>query len=195
MKLVTIDKKLYKKFENDKELLHITDRPCVVVIKLKYREKNYDFAVPIRSNIPAASPKEQYFPLPPRPTTKPKNRHGIHYIKMFPIEKKYLQKYHTEGNIAATLNKAIIDKNTKEIVDGCQKYLDAYQTGKKPEYSTNIDYLIKQLHDQNDPLSCENAGNVEDDQFIDVNKTEQRLKSDEKKTDQPEDIDSTRLPR
>ncbi len=65
-------------------------RPYVLVIRLKYIEKSYDFAVPIRSNIPAAAPKDQYFALPPRPTTRPKNRHGLHYIKMFPVTKQYL---------------------------------------------------------------------------------------------------------
>ena len=146
MKIVTIDKKLYKKFKDDKELLHNADRPCVVVIKLKYKERNYDFAVPIRSNIPAASPKDHYFPLPPRATTKPKNRHGLHYIKMFPIEKQYMMKYHTEGNIASTMMKAIIDKNTKAIVAECQQYLNNYENGIHPQYSTNIDYLIGQLN-------------------------------------------------
>ena len=145
MRIVTINTKLYKKYKDDKELLHNAKRPCVVVIRLKYKGHNYDFAVPIRSNIPAAAPKEQYFPLPPRPTTRPKNRHGLHYIKMFPITKQYLLEYHTKGNISATLMKSIIDKNTKAIVNDCQKYLDNYAEGKRPKYSTDIDYLIEQL--------------------------------------------------
>lgn len=145
MKLVTIDTKLYKKFPEDKELLHNAKRPCVVVVKLKYKERNYDFAVPIRSNIPAATPKNHYFALPTRPTTRPKNRHGLHYAKMFPIEKSYLQKYHTEGNIAATMYKAIIDKNTSDIVAACQKYLNDYEAGDHLQFSTDIDYLTQQL--------------------------------------------------
>ena len=145
MKLVTIDTKLYKKFQNDTELLHNAKRPCVVVIKLKYKGHNYDFAVPIRSNIPAAAPKEQYFALPPRSTTRPTNRHGLHYIKMFPIEKQYLLKYHTEGNVATTMYKAIIDKNTTEIVNACQKYLNDYEAGIRPQFSTDIDYLTQKL--------------------------------------------------
>lgn len=145
MKIVTVDKRLYKKYKDDKELLHNAERPCVIILKLKYKGRNYDFAVPIRSNIPAASPKEHYFALPPRPSTRPKNRHGLHYIKMFPVSKEYLMKYHTEGNIAATMMKAIIDKNTKIIVNECQNYLDKYADGKQPQYSTDIDYLISQL--------------------------------------------------
>lgn len=145
MKLVTIDTKLYKLFQNDKELLRNSKRPCVIILKLKYKKHNYDFAVPIRSNIPAAAPKNQYFALPPRATTRPKNRHGLHYIKMFPIKKQYMLKYHTEGNMAATLYKTIIDTNTSKIVNECQRYLNEYESGKHPRYSTDIDYLIQQL--------------------------------------------------
>ena len=145
MKLVTIDKKLYKKFPDDKELLHKAERPCVLVIRLKYKGHNYDFAVPIRSNIPAASPKNEYFALPPRSTTRPKNRHGLHYIKMFPVQKPYLNKYHTSGNMQATLMKSIIDKNSKQIISECQDYLNRYEAGYKPKYSTDIDYLLNQL--------------------------------------------------
>ena len=64
---------------------------------------------------------------------------------MFPIEKSYLQKYHTEGNIAATMYKAIIDKNTSDIVAACQKYLNDYEAGDHPQFSTDIDYLTQQL--------------------------------------------------
>jgi len=92
MRLVSIDTSLFDKYKNDPEILTKSKRPYVLVIHLKYKEKNYDFAVPIRSNIPAAAPKNQYFALPPRPTTRPKNRHGLHYIKMFPVTKQYLRR-------------------------------------------------------------------------------------------------------
>lgn len=113
---------------------------------LKYRNTNYDFAIPIRSNIPASAPKNQYFALPPRPQTRPKNRHGLHYIKMFPVTKQYLIRYRTDGNRFATLIQTIIDKNSKQIVNECQRYLDLYSQGIKPLYSTDIDYLIEQLY-------------------------------------------------
>ena len=106
----------------------------------------YDFAIPIRSNIPASAPKNQYFALPPRPQTRPKNRHGLHYIKMFPVTKQYLIRYRTDGNRFATLIQTIIDKNSKQIVNECQRYLDLYSQGIKPLYSTDIDYLIEQLY-------------------------------------------------
>lgn len=146
MKLVTIRTDLLDLYEQDKEVLKKSGRPYVVVLRLKYKELNYDFAVPIRSNIPAAAPKDQYFALPPRPTTKPGNRHGLHYIKMFPITKNYQVRYRTDGNRFAILVQQIVDKNTKQIVTECQRYLDDYAAGKHPAFSTDIDFLLSILY-------------------------------------------------
>lgn len=145
MKLVSINNTLLTKFSGDREVLLKSTRPYVLVVRLKYREHNYDFAVPIRSNIPASAPKKQYFALPPRPQTRPKNRHGLHYIKMFPVTKPYLVRYRTEGNAFATLIQSIIDRNSKQIISECQRYLDEYAQGIHPNYSTDIDYLLQQL--------------------------------------------------
>ena len=149
MKLVSINPKLLEKYKSDPEVLTKSGRPYVLVIRLKYKGQKYDFAVPIRSNVPAAAPREQYFALPPRPTTKPRNRHGIHYIKMFPVTKEYLIRYRTEGNVFAQLIQSIIDKNTKKIVDACQAYLDQYASGQKPQFATDIDYLLTKLFQNN----------------------------------------------
>ena len=80
------------------------------------------------------------------PSTRPRNRHGLHYIKMFPVTKAYLIRYRTEGNNFATLIQTIINKNTKRIVQESQQYLNDYEAGKRPLYSTDIDYLLSQLH-------------------------------------------------
>lgn len=117
---------LLLKYTGDSEVLQKSTRPYVLVVRLKYKDACYDFAVPIRSNIPASAPKDQYFALPPRPQTRPKNRHGLHYIKMFPVTKQYLVRYRTEGNSFATLIHDIIEKNSKQIVDECQHYLCIY---------------------------------------------------------------------
>ena len=147
MKLVSINNALLLKYSDDSEILQKSTRPYVLVIRLKYKGSNYDFAVPIRSNIPASAPKNQYFALPPRPQTRPKNRHGLHYIKMFPVTKQYLVRYRIEGNNFAILIQNIIDKNSKKIIDECQQYLNLYSQGIKPAYSTNIDYLIEKLNE------------------------------------------------
>lgn len=147
MKLVSINSALFEKYKEDPEILTKSGRPYVLVIRLKYKGAKHDFAVPIRSNIPAAAPKNQYFALPPRPTTRPKNRHGIHYIKMFPVTKKYMIRYRTAGNSFAMLIKSIIDRNTKRIVNDCQAYLDSYSSGNKPQFSTDIDYLLSQIYE------------------------------------------------
>lgn len=72
MKLVTINNALLLKYTGDSEVLQKSTRPYVLVVRLKYKDACYDFAVPIRSNIPASAPKDQYFALPPRPQTRPK---------------------------------------------------------------------------------------------------------------------------
>lgn len=146
MKLVTIRTDLLELYEQDREVLKKSGRPYVLVLRLNYKEQNYDFAVPIRSNIPASAPKEQYFALPPRPTTRPRNRHGLHYIKMFPIKKEYQVRYRTEGNEFATMVQRIVDRNAKQIVEDCQKYLDRYAAGDRPQFSTDIDFLLSVLY-------------------------------------------------
>ena len=65
---------------------------------------------------------------------------------MFPVTKQYLIRYRTDGNRFATLIQTIIDKNSKQIVNECQRYLDLYSHGIKPLYSTDIDHLIEQLY-------------------------------------------------
>ena len=147
MKLVSINNALLLKYNDDSEILQKSTRPYVLVIRLKYKGSNYDFAVPIRSIIPASAPKNQYFALPPRPQTRPKNRHGLHYIKMFPVTKQFLVRYRIEGNNFAILIQNIINKNSKKIIDECQQYLNLYSQGIKPAYSTNIDYLIEKLNE------------------------------------------------
>lgn len=145
MKLVSIDSVLLEAYAEDREVLQKSGRPYVLVIRLNYKGRNRDFAVPIRSNIPAAAPKTQYFALPPRPSTRPGNRHGLHYIKMFPVRKRYLLRYRTEGNEFATLVRNVIDKHAKKIITDCQRYLDEYANGIRPAYATDLEFLLKKL--------------------------------------------------
>lgn len=83
MKIVTIKASLLQAFEEDPEVLRKTTRPCVLVVRLKYRERNRSFAVPMRSNISPSTPPDQYFPLPPRPTARPGHHHGLHFTVSF----------------------------------------------------------------------------------------------------------------
>ena len=119
------------------------NRPCIVVVRLRYRGKRRDFAVPLRSNIAPNVPKDQYFALPPRPTTKPRHRHGIHYIKMFPIQKRFQKRFRTEGSKYYETLRRIIDANEKRIVLECQAYLDRYEKEGRPQYAVDIDRIIK----------------------------------------------------
>lgn len=145
MKLVSVDRALLDIYSGDSEVLHKEGRPYVLILKLTYKGEKRDFAVPIRSNIPANAPKETFFALPPRPQTRKYNRHGLHYSKMFPVSKQYIHKYRIEGNAFAGLINSIIVKNMKTIVADCQRYLTEYEKGKQCKFSTNLDYLIERL--------------------------------------------------
>ena len=146
MKLISINRQLLNRYAAlDSEIMLKDRRPTVLVIRLKYRGARYDFAVPLRSNIAPASPKNEYFALPNRSATRPKHHHGLHYIKMFPVAKPFYERYRTEGDISSTLYLAIIDKNEKKIVDECQAYLDRYAAGSRPAFSTDIDKLLEAL--------------------------------------------------
>ena len=145
MRIVTIKSKSLKQYTEDKEMLQKASRPCVLVIRLRYKENRYDFAVPLRSNIAPSTPKTQYFALPPRSTTKDGYRHGIHYAKMFPVNKDSLIRFRTEGNESAERIKRIIDANEKEIIKECQDYLDEYAKGNIPKYATDIDWMLTLL--------------------------------------------------
>ena len=77
------------------------------------------FVVRLRSNISPKTPKDQYFSLPPKPKTKPRHSHGIHYIKLFPIDDRYVQSY-LISELFDILVKKIIDDNESDIIQSCQ---------------------------------------------------------------------------
>ena len=130
----------------DKELMFNKDgRPCILIMKLKYKGAYHKFAVPLRSNITADVPKEQYFALPPNSATKPGNRHGIHYIKIFPVDKRYVQKYRIENNTYLLQVKSILDKNEKQIISACQEYLKKYEQGLGHFMTPDIEGILSWL--------------------------------------------------
>ncbi|MDR1014175.1 MAG: hypothetical protein LBL86_04250 [Coriobacteriales bacterium] len=149
MRIVSVKKGYLDICSQDPELLRKTARPCVLVLRLRFRNENADFAVPLRSNIAPNVPKCQYFALPPRPTTKPKHRHGIHYIKMFPITKGLQLRFRTEGNDYYEKIQRIIDENAARIVTACQNYLDDYESNGKPRFATDLDYLLQAMRQTN----------------------------------------------
>ena len=149
MKFVTISKECAKLYAEDPQMLHKgMKRPHLLVLDLNYKGELRRFAVPLRSNIPPAAPKKQYFPLPPRATTKKGYRHGIHYIKMFPILKKHQVKFRVDKGSPYEMYQAIIDKNKVRIVRECQNYLLEYENGNKPKFSVDIDAAIERLSDK-----------------------------------------------
>lgn len=149
MQLVKVGDQFYqecKKRGTDQEMLfNKSGRPCVLIMKLKYKGKNHQFVVPLRSNISSNVPKNQYFSLPPNSTTKTGNRHGVHYIKLFPIDSKYIQRYRIENNAYMQGIKSMLDKNEKNIIAACQNYLYEYEHGRKDSNTPDIDGILSWL--------------------------------------------------
>ena len=152
MILVKVKQEFYNlcvKHNVAEELLFNEDgRPCVLIVQLKYKGRKRDFVVPIRSNISKYTPREQYFSLPPNPKTKPGNKHGIHYIKLFPIERKYIDTYLTDNNKYYDTILKILKRKEKEIIRSCQEYLDICADGKRHSMTPDLDSIIEVLEDR-----------------------------------------------
>ena len=145
MKFVKIQKQLVDRFSGDEQVMLKEDRPYVLIVRLRYKGKNQSFAIPFRSNINPSTPKREYFALPPRPSTKPGHRHGLHYAKMFPVENKYFEYFKVDSEYYKMILK-ILNRDEKQIVEECQAYLDRYEAGDIPMFATNLEYLLAQLH-------------------------------------------------
>jgi len=142
VKFSSVSNSFFKLCSFDSELLSNTNRrPYLIILRLKYKNKRCDFAIPFRSNISESTPKDQYFSLPPRKATKNGRKHGLHYIKMFPIKKQYLQKFYTDNNPYYDSILNIINSNLKIIIAEAQNYLINYENGIEYEYCTNIDTI------------------------------------------------------
>jgi len=152
MKLVKISNDFFnecKKHNIHEELMfNEGGRPSVLIVKLKYKEHYHKFVVPLRSNISSRTPKSQYFSLPPNSKTKPHHSHGIHYIKLFPIEDRYVQSYLINEPFDILVKK-IIDNNEFVIIQSCQNYLKKYESGDRHFMTPDIDGIINMLNTNN----------------------------------------------
>ncbi len=149
MKLVKVSSQFFSDcitHGTEKELMFNKDgRPCILIMNLKYKGEKHKFAVPLRSNLTTDIPKEQYFALPPNSATRSGNRRGVHYIKIFPIDNRYLQKYRIENNTYLMQVKSILDKNEKQIISACQEYLIKYEEGSGHFMTPDIDGILSWL--------------------------------------------------
>ena len=149
IKVVSISQKFYELFTGEDEIMRklgedTKDRPCLILLKLKYNGCMHTFAIPFRSNIGNA-PKETYFPLPKRKKTREGRSHGLHYTKMFPITDTYFISYNMGGDFEEELVMAFVEKNIKKIVLGAKTYLSEYEKGNKPLYHVDIDKVLKKI--------------------------------------------------
>ena len=151
MKLVKVKYNFFKMCKDagadtNNQLLHNeAGRPCVLLMKLKYKGKKTDFVVPMKSNITPETDKNTYFPLPPNKRTRSGNFHGVYYVKLFPVTKKYTNPYLYDSDEYLCIVKEILDENEKEIIEACQEYLNSYEKGNKNLYTPDIDAIIDLL--------------------------------------------------
>ena len=154
MQLVKVTPKFFEVCEKcgankNKQLLESeAGRPCVLILSLKYHGKKRKFVVPIKSNIKSSEDKKNYFPLPPNNRTKPGCRHGVFYIKLFPVSSKYINPYYYNNNTFLVGIKKIIDDNAKEIVTSCQRYLERYENGDGTTFTPDINKIIDVLDNE-----------------------------------------------
>lgn len=148
MRLVKVKQSFYdliKKNHVDEEILYNEcGRPCVLIMDLEYKGFLRKFVVPLRSNISIKTPHNQYFPLPPNRSTRNGNHHGVHYIKLFPIETGYIDRYRIDGEFYKMIH-TILSNNESTIVSDCQNYLKECEIGNKHFMTPNIDGIISVL--------------------------------------------------
>ncbi len=146
MRIVSISDAFFSKCSQPNELLQNTNRrPYVVIVKLLYKGKKLDFAIPFRSNISRSVPDDLYFSLPPTSSTKPGNRSGLHLVKMFPISKLYFEKFYVEPGSMYDLNCQIINRKSKELISKCQEYLTRVEAGQIIPFRVDVDQIIADL--------------------------------------------------
>ena len=66
MKIVSISQDFFDLVEGERELMLKHNRPCIVVVRLRFRGKRRDFAVPLRSNIAPKTSTLRCHPAPRR---------------------------------------------------------------------------------------------------------------------------------
>lgn len=153
MRLVKVRKEFFELCRSSgadphNQLLQNKDgRPCVLIVRLRYKGKNQSFVVPLKSNITPNTDRKTFFALPPNNKTHEGNFRGIYYIKLFPIKKRYILPYFIDGDQHMTLVQNIIDdyNNESEIIQACQDYLNDYEQGKRHPYTPEIDLILEQL--------------------------------------------------
>lgn len=150
IKLVSIKEDFTNLFDYPTEIMTKepdgNDRPYLLILKLKYKNNIQSFALPFRSNIQVnKNTKGSYFKLPPRSTTKPYHAHGLHYIKMFPVDISYCHKFTFKETKYNILLQEIIDKNISRIVNEAQEYLNNYENGERPNFCTDIEKMLNTI--------------------------------------------------
>jgi len=150
IRLVSIKEDFFNIFDFPTEIMTKEfggdDRPFLVILRLKYKDETQSFALPFRSNIQVnKNTIGLYYPLPRRKTTKPNHVHGLHYIKMFPINIQYCNKFVLSESNYNKILVEYIEKNISKIVKESQEYLVKYEHGERPLFCTDIEKMVNAI--------------------------------------------------
>lgn len=143
MKFKLIRKDYYSKLSNfdpSNFLLESGRRPHCIILNLKFRDNNYNFAIPFRSNINSNVPKHTYFSLPTRYSTKSHRIHGLHFIKMFPVHNFFLDKISISTDFMNQIR--YIEKHKNEVQELAQNYLFNYENGNREMFCLDLDGIL-----------------------------------------------------
>lgn len=155
IKLIVL-KQRYFEIVRDSELLinhNSNERACLLIVKLKFKNENYDFAIPWRSNVPNNKKiKNLVFSLPNTSKTKPGYKACLDFRKMTPLPRRFKSndlykkyKLYISNDVKTA---CFIQHNFSKIVKQAQNVLDYREKGQlHASYLVDIDSAIKKLKD------------------------------------------------
>lgn len=127
----------------DSELLdnYNEKRPHILAVTLSYKGEEHLFAIPFRSNISPNAPKWQYYGLPPNRTTKSKHRHGLQFLKMYPVPLEDVTDFDMKSDSYFQMLEMYIEGHEEDIIREAQAYLDGHTNPKHP-MAPDIDKIL-----------------------------------------------------
>lgn len=123
-------------------------RACLLIIKMFYKNEEYKFMIPWRSNIPSALGKQKNIVYKMPPTYKTKKGHiaCLDFRKAIIVPKHFSNAYNkfvlTENSDKNSTH--FIEKHLKEIVQSFKCYLQKYEKNKEDiKFCVDIDRIIR----------------------------------------------------
>ncbi|CAI2674925.1 hypothetical protein AKUG0414_UNKNOWN100070 (plasmid) [Apilactobacillus kunkeei] len=129
------------------------ERACLLVVKMYYRNDEYKFLIPWRSNVPTSVTKQKnlVYKLPPTTHTKKGHIACLDFRKSVIVPKNFRNAYEKFNEVDDRDNKSIliIEKNLDKIIKSFKLYLEQYVYDKnKIAFSVDLDRIINITKDK-----------------------------------------------